>query len=128
MSENRIVEMLSRIDRALLAEIEILRDGRFQELRQVQSETAAAMKALDMIQPELRLPTAGASGLEAAVGRVNRRAEQARGLLAAALHGARDARARLEGLVRSEGEVGTYDRRGGRVMMSGAASPYNKTL
>lgn len=128
MTEHKIVETLKRVDQALLAEIEVVRDGRFEELRDVQSRTAEAMKALAAIEPEIALPGLDRVRIEAAVASVNHRAQQAKGLLAAALHGARDARTRLEGLIRAEGEVGAYDSQGGRLMMPNHGSPYNKTL
>lgn len=128
MTDKPILDMLARIDRALLAEIEVLRDGRFDELRDVQRETEQAMQGLEAMQGEFRVPGLNRPRVEAAMGLINRRADQARGLIAAALHGARDARNRLDGLARAEGQVGAYDRTGGQLMMKSVGSPYNKTL
>jgi hypothetical protein len=128
MSEQQLLTLLERIDRALLAEIDIIRDGRFQELRTVQQETAAAMRALDQVRVDLRVPGFDKSRVEGTMARVAKRAEQARGLIGAALHGARNARMRLETLIQSDGDIGTYDRDGGQMRMKTLNSPYNKTL
>lgn len=128
MSEDRIIQSLQRVDKALEAEISILRKGRFGELGPLQNETAEAMRALDALQAEIQTPLFNRTQIEAAISGVNRRAQQAGSLLAAALHGARDARNRLEGLIRAEGEVGAYNSQGGRLMMPSSASPYNKTI
>lgn len=128
MNDTRILDMLARIDRALLAEIEVLQDGRFMDLRDLQIETANAMKGLDTLGNAIRLSGVDRTKVETAMMIINRRAEQARGLVAAALNGARDARVRLEGMVRSDGQVGAYDRQGGQLVMKSLASPYNKTI
>lgn len=128
MSEDRIIQSLKRVDKALEAEIAALRKGRFGELGPLQNETSEAMRALEALQAEMQAPPGRRDHLENAIALVNRRAEQARSLLTAALHGARDARNRLEGLIRAEGEVGAYDSSGGRLMMRNHASPYNKTI
>lgn len=128
MSETRILTMLNRIDRALIAEIDVIREGRFQDLLAVQVETADAMRSLDAIRVDFQLPGFNKSRVEAAMSLINQRAEQARGLIGAAMNGARDAKARIEGLIRADGEIGAYDRTGGQIMMKNLASPYNKTI
>ncbi|WP_298915642.1 hypothetical protein [uncultured Algimonas sp.] len=128
MTDARIMTLLDRIDRALLAEIEVVQDGRFDELRAVQEETAAAMRELDGSRDAMRAPGLDKPGIEAAMARIRQRADQARGLIGAAMHGARDARTRLEALIRADGDVGAYDRSGGQLRMKAIGSPYNKTL
>lgn len=128
MSELRILTMLERIDQALKAEIAVVHEGRFQDLLTVQTETANAMRGLDAIRAEFQSPDFDKTRIEMAMMVINQRAEQARGLIAAAMNGARDAKARLEGLIRADGEIGAYDRSGGQIMMKNHASPYNKTI
>jgi len=128
MSDTRIMTMLARIDRALQAEIDVIREGRFEALKAVQAETADAMRGLDDLYAEIRLPGFDTSRINAAIETINQRAQQARGLIAAAVNGARDAKLRLEGLIRSDGEIGAYDRTGGQIMMKNIGSPYNKTI
>lgn len=128
MNEARILTMLNRIDRALIAEIEVVREGRFQDLLAVQVETADAMRSLDDVHVDFQLPGFNKARVEAAMHLINQRAEQARGLIGAAMNGARDAKARIEGLIRADGEIGVYDRTGGQIMMKNLGSPYNKTI
>jgi len=128
MSELRILTMLERIDQALKAEIAVVHEGRFQDLLSVQTETANAMRGLDAIRAEFQGPDFDKIRIEMAMTVINQRAQQARGLIAAAMNGARDAKARLEGLIRADGEIGAYDRMGGQIMMKNHASPYNKTI
>jgi hypothetical protein len=128
MSDTRILTLLSRIDQALIAEIDVIREGRFQDLLAVQTETAAAMRGLDAMRIDIQLPGFDKSRIEPAMRLINQRAEQARGLIGAAMNGARDAKARIEGLIRADGEIGAYDRTGGRIMMKNLGSPYNKTI
>lgn len=126
--ESRIVNLLQRLDTALLAEIAVIREGRFDDLSAVQTDTAEAMRQLDGLRSDLSNPDLDRAGVEAAMAGVKRRAEQARGLIGAALNGARDARRRLEDMVRADGRIGAYDRSGGQVMMKNIGSPYNKTI
>lgn len=128
MSETRILTLLNRIDQALIAEIDVIREGRFQDLLSVQMETADAMRSLDTMQIEFQLPGFDKPRVEAAMSLINQRAEQARGLIGAAMNGARDAKARIEGLIRADGEIGAYDRSGGQIRMKNLGSPYNKTI
>ncbi|GHA89375.1 hypothetical protein GCM10009069_10560 [Algimonas arctica] len=128
MSDTRILTMLSRIDRALIAEIDVIREGRFQDLLAVQMETADAMRGLDAMRIDFQLPGFDKSRIEAAMRIINQRAEQARGLIGAAMNGARDAKARIEGLIRADGDIGAYDRTGGQIRMKNLGSPYNKTI
>lgn len=128
MSETRILTMLSRIDRALQAEIDVIREGRFQDLIAVQVETTDAMRGLDSMRADIALPGFDKTRIDAAMTHINQRALQARNLVGAALNGARDAKARIEGLIRADGEIGVYDRMGGQIMMKNHASPYNKTI
>lgn len=128
MSETLILTMLGRIDRALLAEIDVIREGRFQDLLAVQTETAEAVRGLDVMRAEIQLPGFDKSRIEMAMRVINQRAEQARGLIGAAMNGARDAKARIEGLIRADGEIGAYDRTGGQIIMKNLGSPYNKTI
>lgn len=128
MSDTRILTMLGRIDRALLAEIDVVREGRFQDLLAVQAETADAVRGLDTMRADFRLPGFDKTRIEVAMGIINQRAEQARGLIGAAMNGARDAKTRIEGLIRADGEIGAYDRTGGQIMMKNIGSPYNKTI
>ncbi|MEM7728180.1 MAG: hypothetical protein AAF311_02780 [Pseudomonadota bacterium] len=128
MTETSILTLLQRIDRALLAEIEIVRDGRFAELRDVQRETLAAMEALDGARAGASLAELDRGRVNMAIAGVSARAEQARGLIGAALHGARNARARIDALVQREGDVGAYDRTGGQIRMKPHGSPYRRTL
>lgn len=128
MSETRILTMLSRIDRALQAEIDVIREGRFQDLIAVQVETTEAMRGLDSMRADIALPGFDKTRIDAAMTHINQRALQARNLVGAALNGARDAKARIEGLIRADGEIGAYDRMGGQIMMKNHASPYNKTI
>ncbi|WP_377886644.1 hypothetical protein [Algimonas porphyrae] len=128
MAQQPLLDMLSRIDRALLAEIEILQEGRFTELHNVQIETAEAMKGLDEVRLNLKLPGTDSVAIERAMAGIRSRAERARGLLASALNGARDARARLDGLHAAEHQVGAYTANGLPVALKNFASPYNKTL
>ena len=127
-TQARLTTLLERIDRALLAEIEVVREGRFKELQDVQRETLAAVTALDGAQAELRAGGVNAADMDGALGRVRDRAQQAQGLIGAALNGARRARSRVEALIQSDGEVGAYDRTGGQIRMNPAGSPYRKTL
>lgn len=128
MSQTRILKALDRVDRALLAEIDVVQEGRFEDLRTVQQETALAMRALDGTKTGLTLSASDKPVVERAMSRVSKRAEIARGLIGSALNGARDARQRLESLTQSGGEVGTYDRTGGQLRMKTIGSPYNKTI
>lgn len=128
MSDAKILTLLARIDRALLAEIEVIRDGRFQDLLSVQTETANAMRGLDMMRVDIQVPGFDKTRVAAAMQVINQRAEHARGLIGAAMNGARDARARLEGLIRADGDIGAYDRTGGQIRMKNLGSPYNKTI
>lgn len=128
MNETRILTLLNRIDQALIAEIDVIREGRFQDLLSVQMETADAMRSLDTMHIEFQLPGFDKSRIETAMGLINQRAEQARGLIGAAMNGARDAKARIEGLIRADGEIGAYDRSGGQIRMKNLGSPYNKTI
>lgn len=128
MTEARILTLLERIDRALQAEIDVVREGRFQELRDVQAETADALRNLDAVHRLVQMPGLNQARIEMAITSVNRRAEQAKALIGAAMNGARDARLRLEALVRADGDIGAYDRRGGQIRMKNLGSPYNKTI
>jgi hypothetical protein len=128
MSDTRILNMLRRIDQALIAEIEVIREGRFQDLLAVQMETADAMRGLEAMRVDFQFPGFDKSRIEAAMRIINQRAEQARGLIGAAMNGARDAKARIEGLIRADGEIGAYDRTGGQIMMKNLGSPYNKSI
>lgn len=128
MSETRLLTALERIDRALLAEIEVVQEGRFQELQAVQKETAKAMMALDGSKAGLSVQAQNKPVIEAAMQAVARRAEIAKGLIGSALHGARNARERLTAIAQSDGEVGVYDRTGGQLRMKTIGSPYNKTI
>ncbi|MGJ8560759.1 MAG: hypothetical protein ACSHX3_11025 [Litorimonas sp.] len=128
MSETRILNLLNRIDQALIAEIDVVREGRFQDLLAVQMETADAMRGLDALRIDFQLPGFDKSRIDAAMRIINQRAEQARSLIGAAMNGARDAKARIENLIRADGEIGAYDRTGGQIMMKNLGSPYNKTI
>jgi hypothetical protein len=128
MSELRILTMLERIDQALKAEIAVVHEGRFQDLLTVQTETANAMRGLDAIRAEFQGPDFDKTRIEMAMSAISQRADHARGMIASAMNGARDAKARLEGLVRADGEIGAYDRLGGQIRMKNHASPYNKTI
>ena len=128
MSETRLLTALERIDRALLAEIEIIQEGRFKELQAIQKETAQAMMALDGSKAGLTIQPQNKPVIEAAMQTVARRAETARGLIASALNGARNAQDRLSAIAQSDSEVGAYDRSGGQLRMKTIGSPYNKTI
>lgn len=128
MSETRLLTALERVDRALLAEIEIIQEGRFKELQAVQKETAKAMMALDGTKAGLTIQAQNKPVIDAAMKKVSQRAEMARGLIGSALHGARNARERIVAIAQSDGEVGTYDRTGGQLRMKTIGSPYNKTI
>lgn len=128
MSETRLLTALERVDRALQAEIEIIREGRFQELQAVQKETAQAMMALDGSRSSLSIQSQNKPIIDAAIQAVARRAETAQGLIGSALHGAKNARERLSAIAQSDGEVGAYDRTGGQLRMKTIGSPYNKTI
>ena len=128
MSDTHILSMLDRIDRALQAEIAVIRAGRFEDLPGVQKETAEAMKGLDTMRADFQRPGFDKTRIELAITQINKRAKLARDLIGAAMNGARDAKARLEGLIRADGEIGAYDRLGSQVMMKNLSSPYNKTI
>jgi hypothetical protein len=86
------------------------------------------MQGLDMARGDLNAPGLNKGVVEAAMADISKRANQARGLIAAALNGARDASSRLDALIQSDGQIGAYDRNGGQVTMKRIGSPYNKTI
>lgn len=128
MSDTTLLNALERVDRALLAEIELLQEGRFEDLRDLQAETASAMQGLDALQARPDLSIFDAVRVNRSVLAVSQRADRARSLLASALNGARSAQARIEGLLQQDGQIGAYDRSGSPIAMKASGSPYNKTL
>lgn len=128
MATQAILDTLSRLDQAVMAEIEILQEGRFKDLQKVQQETAMALQNLDAVRGHMRLPTVDQAAIERAMVVIRERSMRARSLLASALNGARDAKSRLDGLTTANDKVGAYTANGSQVSMKNFASPYNKTI
>lgn len=118
-------QTLDHLEAVLDRENAALTSARFGELDTIKQDKLTASAALDRFQNGLALDQESREQAEIRLARIRDLVARNSGLLQAALHGARSAQDRLNGLTRQDQQVGAYDQAGRPVSLA-QASVYRK--